>query len=275
MGFLNSSRATGRISDSLKAAAQVTFVGHSAAGESGTVLTFRVPRFGDAAPDLYAQGRMWDDGPAAEATAFELLGSAVRDVAARRENSNRFDQSLLRHLGSYERLLNRGLSSIAIDDEGLGAKPRIDRAVVQTAHALSQATPPSRRVRVTGRLDLMGASQGVIKLHVRNNQIVTALWSGADPIERHHELFNREVVLEGLGIFRPSGTLLRIDADALLAATQQDEFFRDLPIATPARDYLQSAHLRAGEPSAYARLRGSVPAEESDEVFLAALDALR
>ncbi len=275
MGFLNSSRAKGRISDALKSAAQVRFVGVEADGANATVLTFRVPRFGEAAPELFAQGKMWDDGPAADATAFDLLGLAVRDVAARKENSTHFDQPMLRRVSGFETLLNRGLTRISIDSALGGDRPTIDHDVAAIARELSRVTPASRRVRVTGRLDLIGASQGVIKLHVRPGQIITALWSGLEPLDRFHEHFNRDVVLEGTGVFRPSGALLRIDADAFVPATQQDEFFRDAPTATPIRDYQQLARLRPGEASAFARLRGSVPAEESDEAFMAALEMLR
>lgn len=275
MGFLNSSRAKGRISDALKAAAQVRFVGVEADGDKASLLTFRVPRFGEAAPELFAQGRIWDDGPSADDTAFDLLGLAVRDVAARKENSTHFDRQLLRRVSAYETLLNRGLSRISIPGTGGVDGPSIDRKVASTARELSRVTPAPRRVRVAGRLDLMGASQGVLKLHVRAGQIITALWSGTDPIDQHREFFNRDVVVEGLGVFRPSGTLLRIDADALVPATEQDEFFRDAPRATPVQDYQQTARLRPGETSAFARLHGIVPAEESDEAFLAALETLR
>ena len=54
MGFLNSSRAKGRISTALKAAAEVRYSGLDADGDNATVLTFRVPRFGDVAPERFA-----------------------------------------------------------------------------------------------------------------------------------------------------------------------------------------------------------------------------
>ena len=275
MGFLHSSRAKGRIATALKAAAQVRFAGIDADGDSATILTFQVPRFGDAAPQLFEQGKMWDDGPSEDSTAFDLLGAAIRDVSNRRENSTHFDEPLLRRLGAYDLLLKRGISRISLETIPGDDRPAIDQQVVATARELSHKTPAARRVRIAGRLDLMGASQGVLKLHLRPGQVVTALWSGVAPLEQFHEYFNREVVLEGSGVFRPSGSLLRLDADVLVPATQQDEFFREMPNATPLRDYQHLARQRPGESSAFARLHGSVPAEESDEEFLAALETLR
>jgi hypothetical protein len=275
MGFLNSSRAKGRISDALKSAAQVRFVGVDADGEQATLITFRLPRFGEAAPELFAQGKVWDDGPSADDTAFDLLGLAVRDVAIRKENSQHFDTQLLRRVSAYETLLNKGLTRISLPSASRSGGAGIDHKVAASARELSRVTPAPRRVRVAGRLDLMGASQGVLKLHLQSGQIITALWSGTNPIEQHRESFNRDVVVEGLGVFRASGALLRIEADALVPATQQDEFFRQAPSATPASDYQQLARRRPGEVSAYAKLHGSVLFEESDDAFLAALETVR
>ena len=53
MAFLPSSRARGRVPLPLKAAAGVRFIGHSAGGDSGTLLRFEVPHFGSAAPELF------------------------------------------------------------------------------------------------------------------------------------------------------------------------------------------------------------------------------
>jgi hypothetical protein len=152
---------------------------------------------------------------------------------------------------------------------------QIDADVVIAASELHAVTPTPKRVRVTGRLDVMGASQGVLKLDVRPAEIVTALWEGEEPVETLREFFNRDVVVEGVGVFRPSGSLLRVDADAIALASSQDEFFRRIPSAVAQRDYRKLARLRPGEKSAYAQLRGWLPGDESDEEFDAAVIALR
>jgi hypothetical protein len=274
MGFLHSSRATGRISSSLKAAADVRYLGHSGADDT-TLLHFEVASFGSVAAELFDQQWLWNDGPKPEDTAFELLAAALSDVRRRRKDSSRFDPALLRRIGSYRRMLNRGIERIAMPDTSLPERSEIDAEAVQAATELSATTPHSRRVRVTGRLDLMGKSQSVLKLHLRPAVVVTALWEGQQPVETLTEFFDRDVVIEGVGVFRPSGSLLRIDADAIAPARAEDEFFRELPEGLVERDYRTLVRLRPGEASAYARILGSIPAEESDEEFEAALAALR
>jgi len=112
---------------------------------------------------------------------------------------------------------------------------------------------------------------------VKAGQVVTALWDSDEPIENYRELFNRDVVVEGLAIFRPSGTLLRLDADLIAPASAQQDFFRQIPQAADSRDYQKLARLKPHERSAYIQLRGCTPAEagELDADFDAAVAALR
>jgi hypothetical protein len=274
MGFLHSSRARGRVPTSLRAASEVRFIGHS--GENGaTLLHFEVPTFGSVASELFEQRLLWDDGPKPEETAFELFGAALHDVAVRRTESNRFDPGMLRRIRTYQRVIGRGIDRITMPDTVLDRRGQIDASVVTAASELYAVTPTPRRVRVTGRLDVMGASQGVLKLDVRPSEIVTALWDGEEPVETLREFFNRDVVVEGVGVFRPSGSLLRVDADAIVLASSQDEFFRRVPSAAAKRDYHKLARLKVGEKSSYAQLRGWLPSDESDEDFNAAVVALR
>ena len=275
MGFLQSSRARGRVSTPLRLAADVRYLGHSAEGDKATLLHFEVPTFGEAAADLYRQQSLWEDGPQPEQTAFELLGSALRDVAARCADSSRFDSGLLRRFASYRRMFGRGhLSRIALPDAALPASGQLDAAVAEAARAMYSATPHPQRVRVAGRLDLLGASQGVIKLDVGGGNMVMALWDGDANVDSFREYFNREVVIEGMAVFRPSGALLRVDATAIAAATARDDFFRIVPSGVVTTDIHRIARLRPGEKSAYARILGGIPAEESDEEFAAAVEAL-
>lgn len=47
-----------------------------------------------------------------------------------------------------------------------------------------------------------------------------------------------------------------------------------VPVAEANADLARAVRLRSGEPSVYASFLGSIPLEESDEEFAAAVDAL-
>lgn len=275
MGFLHSSRARGRVPRSIKAAAEVRYLGHAQANDDATLLRFEVAPFGEVAADLFAQTKLWDDGPRPEQTAFELLGAALDDVDSQRAESSRFDPNLLRRISGYRQMFRpKALSRIVLIDTTLPRQTKLDASVVAAADALSNATPKPRRVRVSGRLDLMGASQGVLKLHVASGGLVTALWEGNESIDELTPLFNRDVVCEGIGVFRPSGSLLRIDAVSIALAEAQDHAFAHVPRAVPVSDVKRTVRLRSGEAPVYSQFLGSIPAEENDQEFAAAVEAM-
>jgi len=276
MGFLHSSRARGRVPAQLQAAADTRFLGHSATGDNTTLLHFELPTLGDAAPDAFRQRPLWEDGPRADQTAFDLLAASLRDVAARRGDSSRFDTGLLKRFSRYRKLFvaPRHLDRIALVEEGVDVPAFLDRMVTQAASELSAAIPPVQRVRIVGRLDVLGASQGLMKIAVEPGAVVIALWEGEGSIETLRDLFNREVVIEGKAVFRPSGSLLRVDASAIAAAAKGDAYFRRVPAAIVATDTSRLLRLKIGERSAYEKILGRIPAEETDEEFLAAVEAM-
>jgi hypothetical protein len=273
MAFLHSSRARGRVPGVLRAASDVRLAGIEGDG-TATLLHFELAPVGVAAAELFKQRRLWDDGPQPEQTAFEFLGAALFDVASRKADSTRFDTGLLNRIRTYRRFVSHGVDRILMPDTRLAHPGQVDRQVVEAAGELLARTPDPRRVRVVGRLDVMAKTEGILKLVVVPGQVVTVLWDGEEPIESLKDLFDRDVLVEGSAVFRPSGQLLRIDADVAAAARPEHAFFRTVPRGATRRDYKAAVRLRPGEKSVYARILGVIPAEESDDDFLAAIDAL-
>lgn len=269
MGFMHASRTRGRIPQALQAAAEVRFVGIDGRNDDSTTLLFRVPRFGDVAEELFQQRQLWDDGPKPEETAFDLLTQAMQDVRHQAKDSSRFDHALLNRFASYRATLRRGLQAIVVDG-GFTSETRFDETLTEAAESLRRQTPPSRRVRLCGKLDMMGVSRKVMGLYLEDGTPVTALWIG-DDFTGLAEHLGRDVTVEGMAMFRPSGRLLRIDADAIANAEARDSFFSKLPLAGTETDYAVKLRARPGE-TPYAGLLGIIPGEESDEEFASAVE---
>lgn len=270
MGFLHSSRTRGRIPHGLEAAADVRFVGMEGSGDNVTKLHFHVARFGDVAAELFEQRQLWDDGPQPDQTAFDLLALSLGDVRKQQGDSSRYDQGLLNRIAKYKTTLKHGVDSIRIDGASTESAT-IDAELVEAADVLRRQTPPCRRVRLCGKLDMLGVSRKVMGLYLEDGTLVTALWN-ADDFAGLAGYLDKDVVIEGLAVFRPSGRLLRIDADAINSAGAQDAFFSALPLPG-TMDYAAAARIRPGV-SPYKDLLGMIPAEESDEEFLKALEAI-
>jgi hypothetical protein len=273
MGFLHSSNARGRIPACLQRAAEVRFTGHAAGKDDSTLLRFEVPEFGSVAAELFEQGQLWSSGPKPEQTAFELLAESLRDVRHKATNSERFDHALLRRFAGYRRLLKRGLNSIGLPDANISEAESIDEPLSAAAESLFRETPPARRVRLSGRLDLLGVSKRVMGLFLDDGTSVTAVWTSEGFVDLASFL-DKQVVIEGLAEFRPSGSLLRVDAEAIRDAGVSDASFSTLPLPEVRPSYQKAAAtVRPGQ-KPYASIFGLIPGEESDEKFAVAVAEL-
>jgi hypothetical protein len=124
-----------------------------------------------------------------------------------------------------------------------------------------------------GRLDLLGVSKRLMGLYLEDGTAVTAVWTTEGFVDLAIFL-DKQVMIEGLAEFRPSGTLLRVDADAIRDAGVGDASFSTLPLPEVRRNYQKvAATVRPGQ-KPYASIFGLIPGEESDEEFAAAVAEL-
>ena len=258
----------------LHRAAEVYFLGHSAGKDDSTILHFEVPEFGSVAEELFAQGQLWETGPRPEQTAFDLLAASLHDVRQMSQDSERFDHAMLHQFAAYRRLFKGGLESIVLPDANAPEPEAIDESLSAAAGELYRATPPARRVRLSGRLDSLGVSRRVLGLVLEDDTTATAIWA-MDGIVNLANFIDQQVVIEGLAEFRPSGSLLRVDADAIRLATSGDSVFSVLPFPERQQNYQQAATaIRPGH-KPYAEIYGLIPADESDEEFAASVETMR
>lgn len=124
-----------------------------------------------------------------------------------------------------------------------------------------------------GRLDSLTVSKRVLGLYLEDGNPVTAVWTSRGFVNLA-DFLDKQIVIEGLAEFRPSGTLLRVDADAIRDASAGDSSFSTIPMPEVHRNYQKAAAtVRPGQ-KPYASIFGLIPGEESDEVFAAAVAEL-
>ena len=264
------SRARGKRPDWLRAAADLRFVGHE--GTDRTLLHFEVPTLGEAAPGLYRQQEFWSTKPAPEDTGFEILADVLADVAARNDDSERFDLPLLNRLGRFRRALNGTFSGMAIPSRR-GGSVVINPALVDAAESLHTNTPLPQRVRVVGRLDMLRASTQSFGLLLDDGQEIRGVLTEGD-VAAVTPLLGQRVLVLGEAVFRASGRPLRIDAEDVLPAEDVGGFFSKLP--EPKRRRLEIREPARGQQGkrGLVAVVGKWPGDETDEQVLAALKEL-
>lgn len=263
MAFEGRSSARGRLPQWLTRASDIRFTGIE--GERDTVLVFEAPRLIDTAYELYEQTELWNALPEETDTGFDVASMVIDDIASDAKDSDRFDRTLLQQIGNFGRALNGSFQSLEI--EGTHSKRAvIDRTVLARAEALSSVTPTPRRVRIMGRLDMIRASTKAFGIILPTEEEVRCVLHQGD-LNRLADLFEKNVLVIGDAVYRPSGSLLRIDAHEIRSATSRDEFFGRIPKHRPKELDMRSVRRQLHEKEGVSAVIGRWPGSETEEEF--------
>jgi hypothetical protein len=93
-------------------------------------------------------------------------------------------------------------------------------------------------------------------------------------IEQIGPILNRKVLVLGKAIYRPSGRLLRIDAEEVVEATGESSFFASIPKPVRKKLGLREALRDQQHKTGIAAVIGKWPGDESDEQIEQALKEL-
>jgi len=241
------------------------------AGDGDSKLHFEVPRLGEAAEELYQQQELWDTRPSPEDTCFDLFGDVIQDVRKEEENSRLFDTKLLKGFKKYGDVLKSGYSSVSLsgnrttEDTSL-----INHQVVESASRMIQETPASHRVRIVGVLDMIRASTKAFAIKLDDDQEVPGVCISSDT-GNLSDLFQQRILILGTAVYRPSGSLLRVDAEHVELAGDEPALWSRMPQAPNRKLEPVKFRKSQGPKSGLAAIIGKWPGNESDEEVEAAL----
>jgi len=264
------STAPGSLPTWLRLAADFEVVGI----ETGsTVLVLEAPTLSEAAPGLFGQQELFEPIDSSD-SAFGVMEQTLCAAVGERSDSVLFDQPLLSTFRRFERVLASGFVSIELTN-GRKNAPRVivNRDSVATVERLIRTTPQPQRTRLSGTLDTIRHSDRMFTLLMDDGKAAKGIAEGV-AAEQLAGLFGQRVVVAGTAVFRPSGALLRIEADAIDAAGADAAIWSRIP--TPLFRDLEAATLRLpqGPRSGVNALIGRWPGEESEEEVAAALREL-
>jgi hypothetical protein len=272
MAFEGRTSPRGRPPRWLERSSDIRFVGLS--GDEDTILHFEVPSLGEAAEELYEQQEFWNSRPDPADTCFDLFGDVIGDVRDSKEDSQRFDSRLLKKFKRLGAALDHDYESISIggnrtnEDSAL-----ITEQVVENATRMVQGTPSPNRVRVVGTLDMIRASTEAFAIKLDDGQEVAGVVSSGE-VTSLPDLFQQRVLVLGMAVYRPSGSLLRIDAKQVSAANGESSLWSRMPQPTKRKIDRSEIVQFQGPKSGLAAIIGKWPGDESDEDIDAALEQI-
>jgi len=209
MAMEGASIASGRPPAWLERASDIRFLDYSHEGDD-TLIALGLPRLGEAAGELYRQGKLWDTRPGAGDTALEVFRRVVDEVAAENNESSWYDRQLLTRLARMKQVFGSQIRAISLSG-GIGGT-RVNEKVTATAARLGASTPATRQVRISGVLDMIRHSTRSFSLRLESGEEVHGVMESADGLAALPEFFGKPVLVLGRAVYRPSGRLLRIDA---------------------------------------------------------------
>jgi hypothetical protein len=239
-----------------------------------SILHVKAPTLGEAVPEVFDQQTLWPGMASAEDTAIQLIGRVGQVVRSHETASDMYDQALLKHLTHWQGLFKRQVRELLLPASFKGSRVPValNIEVVENAKLLSAQTPSPRQIRIVGKLDMVRHSTRSFGLVLDRGDEVRGVLQEGDP-DLLLKYFGREITVFGKAIYRPSGTLLRIDAQEILETTEGRAGFSTIPEALSKLPRIERRP--QSNRGGVAAFFGTWPGEETDEELLAALGELR
>jgi hypothetical protein len=262
MAMEGASAASGRPPAWLERASDIRFLDYDHEGDD-TLIALGLPRLGEAAGELYRQGKLWDTRPGAADTALEVFRRVVDDVAAENTESSWYDRQLLTRLARMKQVFGSQIQAIGLSGGISGT--RVNEKLTETAARLGASTPSGRQVRIAGMLDMIRHSTRGFSLRLESGEDVHGVMESAYGLSALPEFFGKPVLILGRAVYRPSGRLLRIDAAGIEDGTGAPPLFSKVPPPQTARPSVSgrwkvSETGRRGVPAFF----GTWPGDETD-----------
>ncbi len=236
------------------------------AGNGARTMRVEARSLVDTMPERFAQKSLFEDLDATRSP-IELFEDALEEALLERSDSEAFDQPLLETFTKFRNLLAAGVEAVELQN---GRTVRVDREAMERVLRLSRIAYAPRRVRLAGRLDIIRYSDCRFTLVLQNGARVAGI--AREPgAEALRDAFGAEVVVTGTADFRPSGSLLRVNADLIEPARASElEMFGNVPRPLIAPAPVERPVARAGLEA----LLGEWPGDESLEQLLGQLEQL-
>lgn len=237
-------------------------------------IELRIPSLLEALPQRFAQADLFPPVDPGD-SALTLMGRSLGEALSGNEDSDAYDPPLLRSFEEFREVFRHGVGAVEIrnsqpDHPSVTVTPE----GIRTVQRLHRQTPRSQRVRIAGKVDAIRHSNRAFTLVLQTGEQIRGVLAEGEP-DVLAPFFGRMVVVSGVAQFRPSGSLLRVDADLLQAAADQDlALWSQAP--RPVFGTVNPREMRRpqGPRSGLNAIIGRWPGDESDEEILALLEEM-
>lgn len=228
----------------------------------------QVPTLREALPERFRQHDLF---PAVDPSdsALSLMGLSLSDAMAGNAESDAYDEPLLTTFEEeFKRVFRHGVKGVVLRN-GHPRSPSVTVTPggIQVVERLKRETPRPRRVRLAGKIDAIRHSDRAFTLLLRSGAQIRGVLAEGDP-EALAAHFGRTAVVSGAAHYRPSGSLLRVEADYVGPGTEDDlTVWSTVPEPLDRQPDARLSRQPQGPRTGINAIFGKWPGDETDEEF--------
>ena len=230
-----------------------------------TVIEIECKPLSEAAPDKFAQLAIFKKiDPSL--SAFDLFQESLSDAVDGRADSDLYDDNLLQCYSRLNSVFEKGIESFSITgkDNKQTAKLLVNASHMECIGRLRGQIPPNQQIKITGRLDTIRHSDRMFELVLKSGDMIRGVATEQDANELKN-LFGKDVLVSGTAVFRPSSSLLRIEASSIEPAHGNVALWSKSPKARKSKLDTHDLRKPQGPQSGLNRIWGKWPGTETDE----------
>lgn len=213
-------------------------------------LVLAAPPIGAKVPSTLLPHPAAREGELFRRSGLDLLEDSLEHAMRGIADSERYDRKLIETLESFGRLLQYDVEAIELVN---GRTLRIDEGSVRAIRELRARIPEDKRMSLTGTLEASGHGERRFLLVLDSGERTQGIAASAEALAADlASLAGKRVVVTGVARFRPSGALLRVEAERIAEAEDIDAEIRRLVeqgAVQQAREQVQ-AEIEAGRGNA-------------------------
>ena len=242
----------------------------------GPGITLRVPYLADVLPrEIVRSDHLRDLDP--EQTALNLMSQSLCEALGGHADSDAYDEPLLDTFEEFGRVLHHGVEAMEIRN-GRAESPGVVLTLrgLDVVRRLHDRTPSPRRVRLAGRIIMVNLVSGpAFGLALESGEIVRGVLVKKFDPRGLSDLLGKIAVVSGLARFRPSGRLLRVDADGVAPGTPKDlEIWSVMPRPLDGQFHVREVRQPQGPDTGINAIIGKWPGDETDEEIFRLLEEM-
>lgn len=242
--------------------------------EGSTLVKIKAPTLMEADPNEFKQSELFPEiNP--DLTAFDYFTDTLDAALKGSERSNFYDRGMLKLLSNFDTVFARGIEGITFHSKGKRKRIELSKRNLESFTKLEEQIPHPQQAKMAGKLDLIRHSDRTFILQVPETREQIKGITDSHNLEDLQGLWGKLVLVSGKVYFTARGSILRIEADQIRAASEREIMMWSIPPA-PLKKPTSAVEFRVpqGPRSGINAVLGHWPGDESDDEIEEALETL-